>query len=83
MMTQNPAVIQPTIGRVNNFDLGYRDPLWARLEDKDAEIKRLEALCARAADALSYQQKFIHEHCCDGYPSAGELIAELRKAALA
>jgi hypothetical protein len=44
-------------------------------------LKRLEALCVRAADALDYQLEFINRHCCDGYPSASGLIAELRKAA--
>jgi hypothetical protein len=27
---------------MSDFDLGYRDPLWARLEEKDAEIDRLK-----------------------------------------
>jgi phage shock protein A len=27
---------------VSNFDLGYRDPLWARLEEKDTEIAQLK-----------------------------------------
>jgi hypothetical protein len=45
-------------------------------------VQRLEALCARAADALEYQQRFIHEHCCDGYPNVSDLIAQLRERRL-
>jgi two-component SAPR family response regulator len=44
------------------------------------KIMRYKSLLGLAADALSYQLKFINEHCCDGYPSCSELIAELRKA---
>jgi hypothetical protein len=48
---------------------------------KLAEIERLKRLCIRAVEALSYQSKFINDHCCDGYPECGKLIVELRKAA--
>jgi hypothetical protein len=52
----------------------------AEYQETIERVKELETLCIRAADTLAYQQKFIHKHCCDGHPSAGELIGELRKA---
>jgi hypothetical protein len=58
---------------VNNFDLGYRDSLWARLEEKDAQIERLKALCARALAALEADQM--------SYGDYDNLVAELRTAA--
>jgi hypothetical protein len=45
----------------------------AKLKDKDAEIKRLKALCARAAEALEADQM--------SYGDYDNLVAELRKVA--
>ena len=45
------------------------------------EKANLKTLIKRAVEALSYQAAFINDHCCDGYPECGKLIAELREAA--
>ncbi len=52
------------------------DDIQDRLKEKDAKIRRLEALCARAADALESNQIATSTSC-----EIFTLIAELRKAA--
>jgi hypothetical protein len=51
------------------------DDIQDRLKEKDAELERLKALLARAADALDGATKLVRTE------SESDLIAELRKAA--